>query len=333
MKTIVIAEAGVNHNGDMATAKKLIEAAALAGADIVKFQSFKAEKLAIKNAKKADYQIATTDHTESQYDMLRKLELSVAQHELLISESRSQKIGFLSTAFDNDSFDMLVKMGAKQVKIPSGELTNLPFLRYVTRLGLPVILSTGMATLGEIEAAIEAIEKEGTSRDLITILHCTTEYPAPMEDVNLRAMVSLKRAFGMKVGYSDHTPGIEIPIAAVALGATIIEKHFTLDRNLLGPDHKASLEPHELKDMVTGIRNVELALGDGVKRPSLSELNNKQIARKSLVAIRPISAGEPFTVNNIGAKRPGTGLSPMLWDEIVGRTAPKDFVVDELITL
>jgi N,N'-diacetyllegionaminate synthase len=333
MKTIVIAEAGVNHNGDMATAKKLIEAAALAGADIVKFQSFKAEKLTIKNAKKADYQITTTGEAESQYDMLRKLELSVVHHELLISECQRHEIGFLSTAFDPDSFDMLVEMGVKQVKIPSGELTNLPLLRYVTRLGLPVMLSTGMATLGEIEAAIEAIEKAGTSRDLITVLHCTTEYPTPMEDVNLRAMVSMMHAFGVSVGYSDHTPGIEIPLAAVALGATIIEKHFTLDRNLPGPDHKASLEPHELKKMVEGIRNVELALGDGVKRPSPSELKNKPIARKSLVAIRPISTGEAFSAENIGAKRPGTGLSPMLWDEIVGRTATKDFAIDELISL
>ncbi len=333
MKTIVIAEAGVNHNGDMATAKKLIEAAASAGADIVKFQSFKAEKLAIKNAKKADYQITTTGETESQFDMLRKLELSVAHHELLIQECQRNEIGFLSTAFDSESFDMLIEMGVKQVKIPSGELTNLPFLRYVTRLGLPVMLSTGMATLGEIESAIEAIEKAGTSRDLITVLHCTTEYPTPMDDVNLRAMVSMMHAFGVRVGYSDHTRGIEIPIAAVALGANIIEKHFTLDRNLPGPDHKASLEPHELKAMIDGIRNVELALGDGIKRPSASELKNKPIARKSLVAIRPICAGETFSADNIGAKRPGTGVSPMSWDEIVGRIATRDFAVDELIEL
>lgn len=333
MKTIVIAEAGVNHNGDMATAKKLIEAAALAGADIVKFQSFKAEKLTIKNAKKADYQIATTGETESQYDMLRKYELSLAHHELLISECQRHEIDFLSTAFDPDSFDMLVGMGVKQVKIPSGELTNLPLLRYVTRLGLPVMLSTGMATLGEIEAAIEAIEKAGTPRDLITVLHCTTEYPTPMDDVNLRAMVVMKEAFGVSTGYSDHTPGIEIPIAAVALGATVIEKHFTLDRNLPGPDHKASLEPHELKAMVDGIRNIERALGDGVKRPTPSELKNKPIARKSIVAIQPICAGETFSAENIGAKRPGTGLSPMRWDEVVGRTSTKDFAVDELIEI
>jgi N,N'-diacetyllegionaminate synthase len=333
MKTIVIAEAGVNHNGDMVTAKKLIEAAALAGADIVKFQSFKAEKLAIKNAKKADYQIATTGEAENQYDMLRKLELSVAHHELLILECQRHNIGFLSTAFDSDSFDMLVEMGVKQVKIPSGELTNLPLLRYMTRLGLPVMLSTGMATLGEIEAAIEVIEKAGTSRDLINVLHCTTEYPTPMEDVNLRAMVSMMHAFGVGVGYSDHTIGIEIPIAAVALGATIIEKHFTLDRNLPGPDHKASLEPHELKAMVNAIRNVEVAMGDGVKRPSASELRNKPIARKSLVAIRDIRSGDPFTADNVGTKRPGTGISPMRWDEVMGRPARRNFIVDELIEL
>ena len=214
-----------------------------------------------------------------------------------------------------------------------GELTNLPLLRYMSRLGKPLMLSTGMANLGEIEAAIEAIEGAGTPRHLITVLHCTTEYPTPMEEVNLRAMVAMKKAFGVNTGYSDHTPGIVIPVAAVALGATIIEKHFTLDRNLPGPDHKASLEPHELKAMVEGIRNVERALGDGVKRPSPSELKNKPIARKSLVAIRPISTGEAFSAENMSAKRPGTGMSPMLWDEIVGRTATKDFAVDEQITL
>lgn len=333
MKTIVIAEAGVNHNGDMSTANKLIEAAALAGADIIKFQSFKAEKLTIRNAKKADYQIATTGDTENQYDMLRKLELSAVHHQLLISECQRHNIAFLSTAFDSDSFDMLVEMGVKQVKIPSGELTNLPLLRHMTRLGLPVMLSTGMATLGEIEVAIEVIEKAGTSRDLITLLHCTTEYPTPMQDVNLRAMISMRHAFGLSVGYSDHTTGIEIPIAAVAFGASIIEKHFTLDRNLPGPDHKASLEPHELKAMVDAIRNVEVALGDGVKRPSASELKNKLIARKSLVAIRDIRAGDEFTVDNVGTKRPGTGISPIRWDEVMGRVAPRDFKVDELIEL
>jgi N,N'-diacetyllegionaminate synthase len=333
MKTIIIAEAGVNHNGDMDKAVQLIAAAASAGADFVKFQTFKAEKLATRNAKKADYQLVATGEAESQFEMLRKLELSIEQHEFLISECRQHGIGFFSTAFDTGSFDMLVKMGLDQVKIPSGELTNLPLLRYMTRLGMPVMLSTGMATLGEIEAALYAIEQAGTPRHLVTVLHCTTEYPAPMADVNLRAMVSMKAALGVEVGYSDHTPGIEIPVAAVALGARVIEKHFTLDRTLPGPDHQASLEPHELKAMVDAIRNVEVALGDGVKRPSASELKNKPIARKSLVAIRTIRAGESFSADNVGTKRPGTGISPMRWDEVMGRPSPRDFTVDELIEL
>ena len=333
MKTLIIAEAGVNHNGDMAMAKQLIIAAKTAGADIVKFQTFKTGNLVTKKADKAEYQKSTTGNTENQYDMIRKLELSRADHEILINECERQGIRFFSTAFDTESFDLLVSLGLDQVKIPSGELTNLPLIRYMTRLGLPVMLSTGMATLGEIEAATDAIVQAGTPRSLITVLHCTTEYPAPMIDVNLRAMVSMKVALGVEVGYSDHTSGIEIPIAAVALGARVIEKHFTLDRTLPGPDHQASLEPHELKAMVDAIRNVEIALGDGVKRPSTSELKNKPIARKSLVAILPIRVGDSFSANNMGAKRPGTGLSPMLWDEIIGRIATKDYAVDELIKL
>ena len=334
MRTLIIAEAGVNHNGDIGLARKLIAAAAEAGADFVKFQTFKAKNLVSATAPKAEYQKKSTKGSESQLEMIQKLELSREDHRLLIDECRLKGVGFFSTAFDFQSFDLLMELGClEQIKIPSGELTNLPLLRYMTRFGKPLMLSTGMANLGEIEAAIEAIEKAGTPRHLITVLHCTTEYPTPMEDVNLRAMVAMKGAFGVNTGYSDHTPGIEIPIAAVALGATVIEKHFTLDRNLPGPDHKASLEPQELKAMIVGIRNIERALGDGVKRPSPSELKNKPIARKSLVAIRPISAGEPFSAENIGAKRPGTGLSPMRWDEIVGRTATKDFAVDELITL
>jgi N-acetylneuraminate synthase len=334
MKTLIIAEAGVNHNGDISIAKKLIAAAADAGADLVKFQTFAAKNLVSASAPKAEYQKKTTEGGESQLEMIQKLELSREDHTVLIEECRATGIGFFSTAFDFQSFDLLTELGClEQIKIPSGELTNLPLLRYMSRLGKPLMLSTGMANLGEIEAAIEAIEGAGTPRHLITVLHCTTEYPTPMEEVNLRAMVAMKKAFGVNTGYSDHTPGIVIPVAAVALGATIIEKHFTLDRNLPGPDHKASLEPHELKAMVEGIRNVERALGDGVKRPSPSELKNKPIARKSLVAIRPISAGEAFSAENMSAKRPGTGLSPMLWDEIVGRTATKDFAVDEQITL
>jgi N,N'-diacetyllegionaminate synthase len=333
MKTLIIAEAGVNHNGDMAMARQLIAAAKSAGADIVKFQTFKTTNLVTKSAVKAEYQKSMTGASENQYEMIRKLELSQADHEMLIDECQRQGVRFFSTAFDKESFDMLVSLGLDQVKIPSGELTNLPLLRYMTRLGMPVMLSTGMATLGEIEAAIEEIELAGTPRDRITVLHCTTEYPAPMEDVNLRAMVSMKGAFGVEVGYSDHTPGIEIPIAAVALGARVIEKHFTLDRTLPGPDHQASLEPHELKALVDAIRKVEAALGDGVKRPSASELKNKPIARKSLVAIRAIRAGESFSEDNLGTKRPGTGISPMRWDEVIGRSAPRDFSADELIEL
>lgn len=334
MKTLVIAEAGVNHNGDINLAKKLIAAAAAAGADLVKFQTFLAKNIVSATAPKADYQKKTTGSDESQLDMIRKLELSRSDHEVLIEECRRLGIGFFSTAFDSESFDLLTELGClEQIKIPSGELTNLPLLRYMTRLGKPVLLSTGMANLGEIEAAIEVIEAAGTPRSLITILHCTTEYPTPMEDVNLRAMGSMKQALGVEVGYSDHTSGIEIPIAAVALGATVIEKHFTLDRNLPGPDHKASLEPHELKAMIDGIRNIERALGDGIKRPGSSELKNKLIARKSIVARREIKAGELFTEENIAAKRPGNGISPMRWDEIIGKTARRDFGADELIEL
>jgi N,N'-diacetyllegionaminate synthase len=334
MKTLIIAEAGVNHNGDMDLARKLIAEAAAAGADMVKFQTFQASQLLAASAPKAEYQKATTGSDESQFDMLRKLELSRADHELLIQECKQHGIRFFSTAFDPASFDLLSGLGALElVKIPSGELTNLPLLRTMTRLGKPVLLSTGMATLGEIEEAIGAIEAAGTARHLITLLHCTTEYPTPMEDVNLRAMVSMGRAFGVAVGYSDHTPGIEVAIAAVALGATVIEKHFTLDRNLPGPDHQASLEPHELKAMVAGIRNIERAMGDGIKRPSTSELRNKPIARKSIVARRNIKAGELFSEDNLATKRPGTGISPMRWDEVIGRTAHRAFATDELIEL
>tara|TARA_R100000789_G_scaffold11804_1_gene15738 strand:+ start:1527 stop:2531 length:1005 start_codon:yes stop_codon:yes gene_type:complete len=334
MRTLVIAEAGVNHNGDIELAKKLIAVAAEAGADLVKFQTFVTASNISRSAPKAEYQKGSTDPEESQYEMVRKLELSKDDHLELIEECRKRKIGFFSTAFDAASIDMLDELNVGDyVKVPSGELTNLPYLRYLTRHGKRVLLSTGMADLGEIEAAINVVEQAGTPRDKITVLHCTTEYPTPMEDVNLRAMVNIGKAFGVSVGYSDHTPGIEVPIAAVALGATVIEKHFTLDRTLPGPDHRASLEPDELKAMVQGIRNIEKALGDGIKRPSPSELKNKPIARKSLVAARPIKAGEAFTEDNLMAKRPGTGISPMQWDEVIGRTAPRDFSEDELIEL
>lgn len=333
MSVLIIAEAGVNHNGNLEMARQLVAAAAASGADIVKFQTFSARKLVTSGAAKAAYQIATTGNDEGQLEMIRKLELSRQDHEMLIDECRRHGIRFFSTAFDTDSFDMLMDMGVDQVKVPSGELTNLPLLRHMTRHGLPVMLSTGMATLGEVEAAVDVIERNGTPRRLITVLHCTTEYPAPMEDVNLRAMLSMKTAFGVPVGYSDHTPGIEIPVAAVALGATIIEKHFTLDCNLPGPDHKASLEPDQFKAMVDAIRNVEIALGDGIKRPSASELKNKPIARKSLVAARHIRAGERFSAENLATKRPGTGISPMQWDAVIGRVAVRDFDTDELIEL
>ena len=334
MKTLIIAEAGVNHNGDIELAKKLVAAAAAAGADLVKFQTFFAKNLVSTTAPKAEYQKVTTGSDESQFEMIQKLELSKSSHEVLIEECRRQGIGFFSTAFDAESFDMLSALGClSYIKISSGELTNLPLLRYMTRFNKPVLLSTGMANLGEIEAAIEVIEASGTPRNLITILHCTTEYPTPMDDVNLRAMVSLNKAFNMKVGYSDHTPGIEVAIAAVALGATVIEKHFTLDCNLPGPDHKASLEPHNLRAMVDGIRNIERALGDGIKKPSSSELKNKPIARKSIVARREIQVGELFSEENLTAKRPGTGVSPMRWDDFIGKPARRNFRANDFIDL
>ena len=333
MKTVIIAEAGVNHNGDIEIAKKLIGAAAVAGADFVKFQSFLTEKSISKEAPKADYQIAATGSSDSQYEMVKKLELTQEDHEILIEECRRCGIAFLSTAFDSDSLDMLIGFGISHIKIPSGDITNLPLVRYMANFGKPIILSTGMATIGDVESAIDLIVLSGTPRSLITVLHCTTEYPAPVEEVNLRAMIAMKYAFDIDVGYSDHTRGIEVSIAAVALGAKVIEKHFTLSRNMEGPDHKASLEPDELCLLVSSIRNVEKALGDGVKRASHSEEKNKLIARKSLVAIKEITVGELFDADNIGVKRPGNGISPMYWDEIMGRPARRAFKVDEQIEL
>ena len=332
MRTLIIAEAGVNHNGDVARAKALVAAAAAAGADIVKFQSFITAKSISPLAPKADYQLGSTDPGESQFEMVRKLELSVEDHRMLVAECRQHGIGFFSTAFDTDSFDLLLGLGLDRVKIPSGEITNLPFLRYIARPGLPVILSTGMCNLGDIESAIDALEVAGLRRDQITVLHCNTEYPTPMQDVNLRAMANLGHVFAVEVGYSDHTQGIEVAIAAVALGARVIEKHFTLDRSLPGPDHQASLEPDELKAMVSAIRNIEQALGDGIKRPTPSEYKNRAIARKSLVAAHPIAAGELFSASNLTAKRPGTGVSPMRWDELIGRPASRAFAENDLIT-
>jgi len=332
-RTLIIAEAGVNHNGDLALARQLIDVAAVAGADLVKFQTFTADRLATRTAQKADYQNRTTTSTESQHEMLSRLELTDAMHHELIAHCATRKIGFFSTGFDIESVDLLVRHGQNHFKIPSGEITNLPYLRHIGRLGKSVILSTGMANLGEIEAAIDALEAAGTPRAMLTVLHCTTEYPTPMAEVNLRAMLSIHAAFGVAVGYSDHTQGIEVAIAAVAMGATVIEKHFTLDRNLPGPDHKASLEPAELNAMVAAIRNIEVALGDGIKRLTTSEARNRPVVRKSLVASRAITSGALFTAENITAKRPATGISPMRWDDVIGKTALRDFGPDELIVL
>jgi len=333
VSTLIIVEAGVNHNGSVDLAKSLIEEAALAGADIVKFQTFKANKLVTNSAPKAEYQIKNAGESESQFEMIKRLELTNEMHAELINHCKLSGVQFLSTGFDIESNQYLFDLNIPFFKVPSGELTNLPYLRHIGSFGKKIVLSTGMANLSEIEAAIDVVEQSGIPREKITVLHCTTEYPTPMEDVNLLAMVNIGKAFGVNVGYSDHTPGIEVPIAAVALGATVIEKHFTLDRNLPGPDHRASLEPDELKAMVQGIRNVEKALGDGIKRPSPSELKNKPIARKSIVAACPIKAGEAFSEENLMAKRPGTGISPMRWDEVIGRAASRDFSEDELIEL
>lgn len=332
-KTIIIAEAGVNHNGSIENAFKLVDAAVVAGVDYVKFQTFKTGALVSKKAKKAEYQILNAkDGDNSQYQMLKKLELSHDQHQQLISYCNENGINFFSTAFDPASLQYLKNIGLELVKIPSGEITNLPYLRKAAQLFSKVILSTGMATMKEIEDAVEVFQKNGVRE--ITILHCNTEYPTPMEDVNLKAMLTIKKKFGVDVGYSDHTLGIEVPIAAVALGASIIEKHFTLDRTMDGPDHVASLEPDELKSMVRAIRNIEQAMsGSGIKTPSRSELKNIKIARKSIVAAVDIKKGEVFTEKNITVKRPGNGISPMQWDSIIGQQASRDFKEDDLIEL
>jgi N,N'-diacetyllegionaminate synthase len=329
-KTLIIAEAGVNHNGDIHLAKKLIVAAADAGADYIKFQTFKAENLVNKSAEQADYQKENTGKTESQFDMLKRLELSYDDFDELEKSCQEHDIKFLSTAFDFESIEYL-KNKLDFYKIPSGEITNLPYLEKVAKLNLPIIMSTGMANMQEVKEALAVLEKNGIIRNNITILHCNTEYPTPMKDVNLNAMLTIANELGVKVGYSDHTLGIEIPIAAVAMGAKVIEKHFTLDKNMQGPDHKASLEPHELKAMVDGIRNIEQAMGSGVKTPSASELKNKEVARKSIVAASSIKQGEVFTSQNITTKRPGTGISPMQWHERIGTPAQKDYKEDELI--
>lgn len=329
----IIAEAGVNHNGNEAIAHKLVDAAAEAGADAVKFQTFRASELVSASAPKALYQRRTTDVTESQLSMIRRLELDETAHRSLMEHCSQRGIRFLSSPFDLHSIDFLHSLGLEAFKIPSGEITNIPYLRRIGSCGVPVILSTGMSVLGEIEKALEVLEHVGTPRERITLLHCTTEYPAPVGEINLRAMETLLQAFpGIAgVGYSDHTQGIHIPVAAVAMGACVIEKHFSLDRNMEGPDHKASLEPDELASMVRAIRDVERARGDGIKRPTDSELSNIRVARKSLVAARPIQKGEVFSEENLTVKRPGTGVSPLLWDDYIGRTALRNYQTDELI--
>ena len=332
-KTFVIAEAGVNHNGDPEIAKRMIDAAVSAGANAVKFQTFKADRITIRQAPKADYQIATTGKKETQFEMLKKLELDEASHKKLIDYCKRKGIIFLSTPFDNESIGLLAGLGLDTFKVPSGEITNLPYLMKIGGMKKRIILSTGMADMKEIEEALAVLVGAGTSREEITLLHCNTEYPTPFKDANLLAMVTMKNAFGLSVGYSDHTPGIEASIAAVALGAEVIEKHFTLDRNMEGPDHKASLEPYELRAMVKAIRNVEKALGAGIKRPSPSETKNRIIARKSIVAARSLKKGEVFTSENLDVKRPGTGINPMMWLDIIGKKAKRNFRADELIEI
>jgi len=331
MKTIIIAEAGVNHNGSIKSAKKLIDVAVEAGVDYVKFQTFKAETLVTQTGNKAEYQKGLTGANETQFEMIKKLELDKEAHKELIHYCEKKDIKFLSTAFDLDSIDLLTKLNVPLYKIPSGEITNLPYLRHIGGTDKPIIMSTGMSTLEEVRDALNILLEAGAEKEQITILHCNTEYPTPIKDVNLKAMLTIKDELGVNIGYSDHTLGIEVPIAAVAVGATIIEKHFTLDRTLPGPDHAASLEPNELKDMVNAIRNIEKAMGNGIKKPSQSEIENIPIARKSIVAKTPIKKGELFSEENLTVKRPGTGLSPMLWDKIIGTRATKNFDLDELV--
>ena len=356
MKTFIIAEAGVNHNGDMNLAKRLIDVAAEAGASAVKFQTFRATQLVSRHAPKAEYQIRTTDQIESQLEMIRKLELTETDHEALIAHTQARDITFLSTPFDVPSLHLLTRrFGLQTIKIPSGEITNTPFLLTIARAAQQVILSTGMSTLAEVEAALGVLafgfvapaaatpqrgdfEQTFASEagqqalhDRVTLLHCTTEYPAPFDEVNLRAMDTLATAFGLPVGYSDHTPGIHVSLAAVARGARVIEKHFTLDRNLPGPDHKASLEPDELLQLVRQIREIEQALGDGIKHPTASEWKNRDAARRSLVTAKIIKAGEVFTEENLTCKRPGTGASPSSYWQMLGQTATRSYAADEVL--
>ena len=329
-RVLIIAEAGVNHNGSVDNAKSMIDAAADAGADIIKFQTFKSEKLVTKDASKASYQEENTGNNDSQLSMLKKLELSESDHIELKNYCQKRGIEFLSTPFDMESIDYLNELGISLWKIPSGEITNYPYLAKIASTGKPIIMSTGMSTIEEIEDAMRVLRDNGAKS--ISLLHCNTQYPTPFTDVNLNVMNTLKESFDVEVGYSDHTLGIEVPIAAVAMGASIIEKHFTLDRNMQGPDHKASLEPQELKTMVDSIRNIEMALGECEKKPTSSELENRNVARKSIVARKEIKKGDIFTEENITTKRPGTGISPRRWNEVIGKVATKDYLEDELIS-
>lgn len=332
--TLIIAEAGVNHNGSIELAKQLVDKAVEAGVDYIKFQTFKTEKLVAKSARMASYQkknMGTEDN--SQFAMLKKLELSPVQHEELIAYCKEKGIRFFSTAFDLDSIGYLHSLNLGLWKIPSGEITNYPYIKKIAQYGEPVIVSTGMCEMQDIENAVATLLRWGVKKEDIIILHCNTEYPTPYQDVNLKAMDAIREKFGVEVGYSDHTKGIEVPIAAVALGASVIEKHFTLDRNMEGPDHKASLEPDELKAMVSAIRNIEQAIGEGVKKVTDSERDNISVARKSIVAARDIKRGEVYTEENLTVKRPGTGISPMRWEEILGQTAKCDFSEEEMIEL
>ena len=331
LSTLIIAEAGVNHNGSLKIAKNLIDIASSAGADIVKFQTFKTEDIVIKEAKKANYQSKNTSTDETQYQMLKNLDLSYEEFAILKLYCDEKDIEFLSTAFDFDSLDFLVNLGIKRIKIPSGEITNLPYLRKASTYSLPIILSTGLSNLEEVGEAINIIIQSGLDKNNITILHCTSDYPAPLESVNLNAMKTIEKEFGVRIGYSDHTNNLEVAVAAVSLGASVIEKHFTISKDNIGPDHKASLEPMELEQMISSIRNIEIAMGSKEKKPSESELQNLDVIRRSIVAKKVIKRGDLLTVHNIMTKRPGSGVSPMHWDQMIGTEATRDYEKDEFI--
>lgn len=332
-KTLIIAEAGVNHNGQISLAKRLVDVAAEAGADYVKFQIFKANNLVTIDAKKALYQLRNKDDDDTQYLMLKKLELSDEEYIEIYEYCKKKDIGFMASGFDIQGIKFLIELGCDYLKIPSGEITNLPYLKYVANQGVSVILSTGMSTIQEIESAIVALYKSGLSSEKLTLLHCTSEYPAPLDTVNLKVIERLKDTFKVKVGYSDHTVGVTVSLAAVALGADIIEKHFTLDKNMDGPDHNMSLCPEELNQLVRGIRDIEISMGNGTKKPTPMELKNALHVRKSLVASKYISKGEVFSENNITSKRPGNGISPMHIDQIIGKIATRSFNIDDLIII